>query len=81
MLKAAEAVKGEGSTVVGVLALFSYELDKGHCAFEKAGLPLYTLSNYPTLIEVAAESGRITPEQQATLATWSSDPQAWSDAH
>ncbi|MCA3744362.1 MAG: orotate phosphoribosyltransferase, partial [Cutibacterium sp.] len=27
------------------------------------------------------ESGRITSEQQATLATWSSDPQAWSDAH
>lgn len=81
VLKAAEAVEGEGSTVVGILALFSYELEKGHRAFAKAGLPLYTLSSYPTLIDVAAESGRITPEQQATLATWSSDPQAWSDAH
>jgi len=81
VLKAAQAVEREGSTVVGVLALFSYELEKGHRAFEKAGVPLYTLSNYPTLIEVAAESGRITSEQQATLATWSSDPQAWSDAH
>lgn len=76
VLKAAQAVEREGSTVVGVLALFSYELEKGHRAFEKAGVPLYTLSNYPTLIEVAAESGRITSEQQATLATWSSDPQA-----
>jgi len=81
VLKAAQAVEREGSTVVGVLALFSYELEKGHRAFEKAGVPLYTLSNYPILIEVAAESGRITSEQQATLATWSSDPQAWSDAH
>ena len=81
VLKAAQAVEREGSTVVGVLALFSYQLEKGHRAFEEAGLPLYTLSNYPTLIEVAAESGRITPERLATLQTWSSDPQAWSDAH
>ena len=81
VLKAAQAVEREGSTVVGVLALFSYQLEKGHRAFEEAGLPLYTLSNYPTLIEAAAESGRITPEQLATLQTWSSDPQAWSDAH
>lgn len=81
VLKAAQAVEREGSSVVGVLALFSYELEKGHRAFQEAGVPLYTLSNYPTLIEVAAESGRITPEQLATLQTWSSDPQAWSDSH
>ncbi|AXE38979.1 orotate phosphoribosyltransferase [Acidipropionibacterium virtanenii] len=81
VLDAAAAVQREGGHVLGVLAIFSYELEKGHQAFEEAGLPLFTLSNYPTLVEVAAASGRITPDQQETLATWSSDPQAWSDAH
>lgn len=81
VLDAAAAVQREGGRVLGVLAIFSYELEKGHRAFEEAGLPLYTLSNYPALIEVAAGSGRITADQQAALATWSADPQAWSDAH
>ncbi|MCI1747845.1 MAG: orotate phosphoribosyltransferase [Acidipropionibacterium sp.] len=81
VLDAAAAVEREGGHVLGVLAIFSYELEKGHRAFEKAGLPLYTLSNYPTLIEVAAASGQITASQQEALATWSADPQAWSDAH
>lgn len=81
VLDAAAAVEREGGHVLGVLAIFSYELDKGHRAFEDAGRPLYTLSNYPTLIEVAAGSGRISADQQAALATWSADPQAWSDAH
>lgn len=81
VLDAAAAVEREGGTVLGVLAIFSYELEKGRQNFEKAGLPLFTLSNYPTLVEVAAKSGQITAAQQQTLATWSSDPQAWSDAH
>lgn len=81
VLDAAAAVEREGGHVLGVLAIFSYELDKGHQAFEKAGLPLYTLSNYPTLIGVAAAAGQITASQQEALTTWSADPQAWSDAH
>ncbi|MDN6512210.1 MAG: orotate phosphoribosyltransferase [Acidipropionibacterium jensenii] len=81
VLDAAAAVEREGGPVLGVLAIFSYELEKGRQNFEKAGLPLFTLSNYPTLVEVAAKSGQITAAQQQTLATWSSDPQAWSDAH
>ncbi|AFV89326.1 MAG: orotate phosphoribosyltransferase [Acidipropionibacterium acidipropionici] len=81
VLDAAAAVQREGGRVLGVLAIFSYELEKGRRAFEEAGLPLYTLSNYPTLIEVAAVSGRISADQRAALATWSADPQAWSDAH
>ncbi len=81
VLEAAAAVEREGGHVLGVLAIFSYELEKGHRAFEEAGLPLYTLSNYPALIETAAGSGLITAAQQEALATWSADPQAWSDAH
>ncbi|WP_027586659.1 orotate phosphoribosyltransferase [Acidipropionibacterium thoenii] len=81
VLDAAAAVEREGGRVLGVLAIFCYELEKGRQNFEKAGLPLYTLSNYPTLVEVAASSGAISAAQQAALSTWSSDPQAWSEAH
>lgn len=81
VIEAAKAVERAGSTVVGVLAIFSYELERGHQAFAQTGWPLFTLSNYPTLIEVAAANQAITPDQLAALKTWSADPQAWSDSH
>lgn len=81
VIEAAKAVERVGSTVVGVLAIFSYELERGHQAFAQTGWPLFTLSNYPTLIEVAAANQAITPDQLAALKTWSADPQAWSDSH
>lgn len=81
VIEAAKAVERAGSTVAGVLAIFSYELERGHQAFVQTGWPLFTLSNYPTLIEVAAANQAITPDQLAALKTWSADPQAWSDAH
>lgn len=70
VLKAAQAVEREGSTVVGVLALFSYELEKGHRAFEKAGVPLYTLSNYPILIEVALTDARSFANSACWADSW-----------
>ena len=81
VIEAAKAVERAGSTVVGVLAIFSYELERGRQAFAQTGWPLFTLSNYPTLIEVAAANQAITPDQLAALKTWSADPQAWSDSH
>lgn len=81
VIEAAKAVERAGSTVVGVLAIFSYELERGHQAFAQTSWPLFTLSNYPTLIEIAAANQAITPDQLAALKTWSADPQAWSDAH
>ncbi|MDU3272619.1 MAG: orotate phosphoribosyltransferase [Cutibacterium sp.] len=81
VIEAAKAVERAGSTVVGVLAIFSYELKRGHQAFAQTGWQLFTLSNYPTLVEVAAANQAITPDQLAALKTWSADPQAWSDAH
>ncbi|OKL50527.1 orotate phosphoribosyltransferase [Boudabousia marimammalium] len=81
VLEAAKAVQAAGATVLGVIALFSYELQAGKDAFEAAGLPLFTLSNYPTLVEVAMTEGKISEAEEAALSTWSADPQAWSDAH
>ncbi|WP_130865321.1 orotate phosphoribosyltransferase [Acidipropionibacterium timonense] len=81
VLDAARAVEREGSVVEGAVAIFSYELERGRQAFEEVGWPLFTLSNYPTLIEVAESMGRISAPQRAALETWSADPQAWSDAH
>lgn len=81
VLQAAKALEQNGGNVLAVLGIFSYELARGQKAFAEADIPLITLSNFPTIITVAAETGYIDPMQINTLSTWSNDPQAWSDAH
>ncbi|MBP1904417.1 orotate phosphoribosyltransferase [Paenibacillus turicensis] len=76
-LKAALAVKDVGATPLAVLAIFSYQLDKAVKAFEEASIPLTTLSNYTTLIEVAVERGVIPQEDLSLLKAWRENPAAF----
>ncbi len=76
-LRAVEALRQTGCNVVGVIAIFSYGLEQARSAFAKAECPLYTLTDYETLIGEAASSGQIDNNQQAMLQSWKSDPTAW----
>ncbi|MDD9270064.1 orotate phosphoribosyltransferase [Paenibacillus sp. GCM10023248] len=73
-LKAALAVKEAGAAALGVLAIFSYQLDKATDAFQAADMPLHTLSNYSTLLEVALEKGAIQEADMALLRSWRANP-------
>lgn len=81
VLKAAQALQDQATTVLGVAALFSYELPQGMHAFTSANLPIYTVSNYPTLLQTALQDGYITPSDISTLEKWREDTKAWSDSH
>jgi orotate phosphoribosyltransferase len=72
-LKAALAVNGAGAQALGVLAIFSYKLDKAADAFAAAGMPLHTLSDYPTLLDVAVEQGAVRSEDLDMLRAWRAD--------
>ncbi|MDR6551417.1 orotate phosphoribosyltransferase [Paenibacillus qinlingensis] len=76
-LKAAVAVKDAGAEALGVLAIFSYQLDKATDAFAAAEMPLHTLSNYSTLLEVALEKGKIQSEDMELLRSWRVNPSAY----
>ncbi|NOU68187.1 orotate phosphoribosyltransferase [Paenibacillus sp. LMG 31461] len=76
-LKAAVAVKDAGAEALGVLAIFSYQLDKATDAFAAAEMPLYTLSNYSTLLEVALEKGKIQQSDMELLRSWRVNPSAY----
>ncbi|GIO55537.1 orotate phosphoribosyltransferase [Paenibacillus cineris] len=78
-LKAALAVKEAGAEPLAVLAIFSYQLDKGVQAFAEAGIPLQTLSNYAALMEVALEKGAIQQEDVKALKAWREDPSSFGN--
>ncbi|WP_339219491.1 orotate phosphoribosyltransferase [Paenibacillus sp. FSL H8-0332] len=73
-IKAAQAVQEAGGLPLAVLAIFSYELDRAVEAFAAAQLPLQSLSNYSTLIDVALAQGKIAESDVALLQSWRQDP-------
>lgn len=77
VLEACQAAKREGADVLGVAAIFTYELPKGATNFNTAQLPLVTLTNYTTLIQNALEEGYISEDDLALLTAWKHDPENW----
>lgn len=78
VLEACEAAKREGADVLGVSAIFTYELPKGVTNFENAGVSLTTLTNYSTLLEAALTSNYIEEVDLELLKSWKQDPENWN---
>ena len=77
VLEACEAAKREGADVLGVAAIFTYELPQVQENFDQVGLSYVTLTNYTALIESALETGAIQESDVALLQEWRKDPAAW----
>jgi orotate phosphoribosyltransferase len=54
-LEVAEVLRAHGATVIGMVGLFTYGFPEAATAFEKANVPLFTISNYSALMEVAED--------------------------
>lgn len=78
VLEACEAAKREGADVLGVSAIFTYELPKGVTNFENAGVSLTTLTNYSTLLEAALTSNYIEEADLELLKSWKQNPENWN---
>ncbi|CAM3135449.1 orotate phosphoribosyltransferase [Lactococcus laudensis] len=75
----AEAASREGADVLGVAAIFTYELPRGIENFEKANLPLITLSNYSDLIEIAKVIGYVDADELELLKKFKQNQNTWQD--
>jgi len=76
-LQAVESLREFGCEVVGILSIFTYGFDAAQHAFTHAACPYFSLSNYETLVQVAANKGLVTTEQMAILAEWRKSPETW----
>lgn len=76
-IDAAHAVEREGGKVVGIAAIFSYELAKGKKNFEESGFWHGALSNIKTLLSVSD----LGEAQKAMVAEFASDPATWGEKH
>ena len=80
-LQAVDAVRQVPAEVTGVIAIFQYGLPVAKDAFEKAGCPFKTLTDFQTIIQVAADKKWIEPHHMEVLNNWSANPQAWSEQY
>ena len=69
-LKVAKALEEAGAEVLGVVAIFSYELKKAQDAFATDNVEYYTLTNYNFLIEEAVASNYIKQGDVEKLLEW-----------
>ena len=69
-LKVAKALREAGAEVLGVVAIFSYELKKAQDAFEEVGVEYITLTNYPVLVEEAVAIEYIHQDDVEKLLEW-----------
>ncbi|HVZ57569.1 MAG TPA: orotate phosphoribosyltransferase [Chitinophagaceae bacterium] len=76
-LQVVDVLKSAGLPVIGMVSIFSYGFPASAEAFAKAGLTYYSLTDYPTLIQLAREKGLVAGEEEAVLLKWRNDPAGW----
>lgn len=76
-LEAVQAIREAGGEVIGLVSIFNYGFDVAVKAFESAGVPFRSLSNYSAMIELAVEKGLVSADDQETLQAWRSAPDVW----
>lgn len=80
-IEVVEALREAGADVLGVVSIFTYGMKKGIDRLAAANVTNYSLSNFDTLCEVAVEEKYITPEEEAKLKKFMSNPsdESWMD--
>ncbi|MBR1793293.1 MAG: orotate phosphoribosyltransferase [Bacteroidales bacterium] len=78
-LIAVDALRAKGCDVKGMVAIFTYGLAVAQQNFDNAKVLLHTLTNYDTLIKVAAQEDYVSRTDLESLAEWRLNPEKWSE--
>lgn len=73
-IEVVEALREARAEVLGVVSIFTYGMKKGLERLAAAGVENHSLSNFNTLVEVAAETGYIRPEDKDRLFRFMANP-------
>lgn len=79
VLEAVKAAECEGAEVLGVVAIFTYELEKAANKFAEDGVKLFTLTSYSELIEIAKETGYVSAEELTLLKKFKENQETWQN--
>jgi len=75
---AIRALKSHGLSVIGMVAIFTYEFKISEENINTENLKLKTLSNYSTLLKIAQKTKYISEAECKILEKWNQNPSSWS---
>ena len=73
-IEVVEALREAGADVLGVVSIFTYGMQKGLDRMAAANVKNVSLSNFDAVCEVAAEEGKIRPEDIERLKKFRANP-------
>lgn len=76
-LQVVDVLKNAGLEITGMVSIFNYGFNAAVENFEKAGVPLHSLTNYSALIQLALEKGTVPAEMETLLLDWRNNPSEW----
>lgn len=71
------SVRDNGGIVVGVFAIFTYNLNKAEEVFRQGNSPVFTLADFNSLMDAAEELNYLTKEEIEIARQWNKDPVNW----
>ena len=77
-MKCLNTVRDAGGIVLGVLVIYDYRFAPAAKLLKQAKLPVITLTNFETMMDVAVENGTLSPADADTLHHWHNDPDSWT---
>ena len=80
-LNAVDALKKEKVNVIGLISLFSYELEDAKKNISKSGLNYCSLSNFSDLMKIALSTNYINTKQKEEILKWRLNPQKWREVN
>jgi orotate phosphoribosyltransferase len=77
-LQVVDVLRKQGLKVIGMVSIFTYGFQVATDLFAKENIDYYSLTNYPTLINLAIEKGVVTEQEKGILLNWREDPGNWN---
>ena len=76
-LEVVSLLRSRGVDILGMASIFNYGFPYAQNAFYEAKTSLHSLTDYPTLLQLAKKQGSIAPEEEEILLKWQADPANW----
>ncbi|MFC3882638.1 orotate phosphoribosyltransferase [Bacillus songklensis] len=74
VMTAVNALREAGCEVLGVVSIFTYEMERANQLFKQEGIKAFSLTDYSSLIEKAIEEGYIQEKDYIKLIKWRENP-------
>ena len=73
-IEVVNVLRSAGAEVLGIVSIFTYGMTRGLTALEQAGVRNVSLTNFDTVVQVAAEEGYIQPDDIRRLIAFRDNP-------